>query len=211
MTVKLGVLVSGSGTNLQALIDAFSADESAQIALVISNKKTAYGLERASKASIPTAFIDHRGKARETFDAELVACLRAHGVEWVVLAGFMRIITTTFLDAFPGRIINIHPSLLPSFPGLNAQQQAFDAGVLLTGATVHFVDGGLDAGPIIAQGVVPRQPEDSLEDLRDRILEMEHRLYPMVLRWAVNGQLTLEDGRALVRVEDGGTRVLWPA
>jgi phosphoribosylglycinamide formyltransferase-1 len=210
MTVKMGVLVSGSGTNLQALIDSFSGDESAQIAVVISNKKTAYGLERASMASIPTAFVDHRGKARENFDAELVECLRSHGVEWVVLAGFMRIITPTFLDAFPGRIINIHPSLLPSFPGLNAQQQAFDAGVPLTGATVHFVDGGLDAGPIIAQGVVPRQPKDDVEDLRARILEMEHRLYPMVLRWAVNGQLTLEGGRAVVRMGEGESRVLWP-
>ena len=118
----------------------------------------------------------------------------AYRVSWVALAGFMRIITPVFLDAFPGRVINIHPSLLPAFPGVNAQQQAYDAGVAVTGATVHFVDAGMDTGPVIAQGVVPRRDDDAVEDLKARILTMEHRLFPMVMRLAAEGRLALRDG-----------------
>ena len=159
MTGRIGVLISGSGTNLQALIDAFAHDDTVEVAVVISNKADAYGLERASTAGIPTVVIDHRGKSRRSFDAELVDALRSHRVSWVALAGFMRIITPVFLDAFPGRVINIHPSLLPAFPGVNAQQQAYDAGVAVTGATVHFVDAGMDTGPVIAQGEVALKPK----------------------------------------------------
>ena len=194
MTGRIGVLISGSGTNLQALIDAFADDSAIEIAVVVSNKADAYGLERAKVAGISTAVIDHRGKSRRVFDAELAEVLSAHRVTWVALAGFMRIITPVFLDAFPGRVINIHPSLLPDFPGVNAQQQAFDAGVDVSGATVHFVDAGMDTGPIIAQGAVPRLEVDSADDLKARILAMEHRLFPMVMRMAAEGRLRLVDG-----------------
>lgn len=200
---RIGVLISGSGTNLQALIDAFADEAGIEIAVVISNKADAYGLERAARAGIPTAVVDHRGKNRRTFDAELVEVLRLHRVSWVALAGFMRIITPVFLDAFPGRVINIHPSLLPAFPGINAQQQAFDAGVEVTGATVHFVDAGMDTGPIIAQGAVPRHDDDSSDDLKARILEMEHRLFPMVMRMASEGRLSVDDGKAVVSLRPG--------
>lgn len=203
MTGRIGVLISGSGTNLQALVDAFAGDAEVEIAVVVSNKADAYGLERASKAGIPTAVVDHRGKSRQVFDAELVDVLRRHRVGWVALAGFMRIITPVFLDAFPGRVINIHPSLLPAFPGVNAQQQAFDAGVEFTGATVHFVDAGMDTGPIIAQGSVPRLEGDAVEDLKARILAMEHRLFPMVMRMAAEGRLGLERGNVVAELRRG--------
>lgn len=184
------MLLSGSGTNLQALIDA-AADPTypAQIVVVVSNKELAGGLERARAAGIPTAWIPHRGKDRSAFDAELVDVLKAHRCEWIALAGFMRIVTPVFLDAFPARVLNIHPALLPAFPGIHAQKQAFEAGVPVTGATVHLVDAGMDTGPIIAQESVDRLPEDSLEELQQRILEVEHRLYPMVLRWAAEGRV----------------------
>lgn len=188
--VRVGVLLSGGGSNLQALMDAAAApDHPVQIAVVISNRKHAGGLERARSAGIEAVWLPHKNKAREAFDAELVAVLQAHGCQWVALAGFMRIITPIFLDAFPGRVLNIHPALLPAFPGVNAQKQAFDAGVSQTGATVHLVDAGMDTGPIIAQGAVPRLPDDTLDTLQQRILVQEHRLYPMVLRWAAEGRV----------------------
>jgi phosphoribosylglycinamide formyltransferase-1 len=199
MSGRIGVLVSGSGTNLAALIDAFSVDDTAaEIAVVISNKADAFGLERARRAGIPAVAIAHTGKRRSEFDAELVAVLRAHRVEWVALAGFMRILTPIFLDAFSERVINIHPSLLPRFPGVAAQQQAFDAGVDLTGATVHFVDAGTDTGPIIAQGTVPRLADDTAADLRARILHMEHQLFPMVLGLATAGRLAVVSGSVTI-------------
>jgi len=209
MSSRIGVLVSGTGTNLQALIDAFEANDDAEIAVVISNRESAQGLERARMAGIPSVFIDHRNKSREDFDGELVACLRQHAVDWVVLAGFMRIVTPTLLNAFPERIINIHPSLLPSFPGSHAQRQAFDAGVQVVGATVHFVDGGTDTGSIIAQAAVSRREGDTLDDLRDRILGVEHRLLPMVVRWAVEGRICIRQGRVSVDLPDGENRTLW--
>jgi len=209
MTTRIGVLVSGSGTNLQALIDAFPHGGSVELAVVISNKEDAYGLQRARAASLPAVFVDHRGKSREHFDAEVVDCLREHSVDWVALAGFKRIITSVFLAAFPSRVINIHPALLPSFAGIRAQQQAFDAGVQVAGATVHFVDGGTDTGPIIAQGAVPRLPGDTVDDLNARILAVEHRLFPMVIRWAAEGRLQLVDGLAEVTLRDGESRSIW--
>jgi len=209
MTTRFGVLVSGSGTNLAKLIEAASRpDLSAEIAVVISNKADAYGLERARSAGIPAVHIDHRGKDRASFDQEMVTCLRDHGVQWVLLAGFMRIVTPTLLDGFPGQIINIHPALLPSFPGVQGQRQAFEANVPIVGATVHFVSAEMDAGPIIAQGAVLRSPEDTLESLTQRILAIEHRLFPMVMGWAAAGRLRLQNGGVEVDLLDGESRGL---
>ena len=191
--VPFGVLLSGSGTNLQALLDAAAQpDFPGRPAVVISNRRDAYGLERARQAGVPAVWIPHRGKDREEFDAELVATLRAHAVEWVALAGFMRLVTPTFLDAFPQRVINIHPALLPAFPGVDGQGQAHAYGVRIAGATVHFVDGGTDTGPIILQGAVPVLPDDTRDTLQARILKVEHQLYPRALALALSGQLSLE-------------------
>jgi phosphoribosylglycinamide formyltransferase-1 len=202
----IGVLISGSGTNLAALIDAFSGDDAkAAIGVVISNRADAYGLQRAVAAGIPAVHISNAKKSRVDFDRELIATLQAHGVEWVALAGFMRILSPVFLEAFTGRVINIHPSLLPSFPGLDAQEQAFKAGVKITGATVHFVDAGLDTGRIIAQGAVPRFEADTIEALRARILAMEHELFPMVMAAAVSGRLSVEAGCVAI---DGAAQAL---
>jgi phosphoribosylglycinamide formyltransferase-1 len=198
------VLISGSGTNLQALLDACAApDFPARVAVVISNRRDAYGLERARAAGVPAVWVPHRGKARADFDAELVAALREHGAQWVCLAGFMRIVTPVFLDAFPQRVLNIHPALLPAFPGVHAQAQALAAGVKVAGATVHFVDAGTDTGPIIAQGAVPVLDDDDEDALKARILAVEHELYPRALRQAVEGRLRVE-GRRVVVLPTGG-------
>lgn len=193
----LGVLISGGGTNLQAILDACAdPDFPARVAVVFSNKADALGLERARRAGVPTATLSHRGwPDRASFDAAVVEILQRHGVSWVCLAGYMRIVTPTLLGAFPGRVLNVHPALLPAFPGLHAQQQALDAGVRLAGATVHLVDAGTDTGPILAQGAVPVLPEDTADTLGARILTVEHRLYPRVIRWAAEGRIHLEEGR----------------
>jgi phosphoribosylglycinamide formyltransferase-1 len=210
MSVRFAVLLSGSGTNLASLIDAAAAPTSqAEIAVVLSNKADAYGLQRARDASIPAVHISHRGKERSTFDADVVEALRSHDVEWVLLAGFMRILTPVFLDAFPYRVINIHPGLLPSFPGVRAQEQAFDAGVRIAGATVHFVDAGMDSGPVIAQGAVPVMEGDDAEALQQRILLVEHRLFPMVMHWAAEERLTVKDRHVCVDLKPGEQRYLW--
>jgi len=195
--VNLAVLVSGNGTNLQALIDAELAP--ARIALVVSNKADAFALERAAKANIPSVVIDHRGKPREAFEAELLAALVAHAVDAVVLAGFMRVLTAGFTDRFPHRIINTHPSLLPAFPGVDAPAQAIAHGVKVAGVTVHFVDATLDGGPIIAQVCVPVLPTDDARSLHERILVEEHRLLPSVVQRLAAGRLSCE-GR-IVRAE----------
>ncbi|MCB9677791.1 MAG: phosphoribosylglycinamide formyltransferase [Alphaproteobacteria bacterium] len=193
MTPKtpVGVLISGSGTNLQALLDACARpDFPARIAVVLSNVPTAYGLQRAQDAGVPTVVVPHRPwPSREAYDAAVVEKLRAHGVEWVCLAGFMRIVTPVLLEAFGGRVLNIHPSLLPSFPGLHAQRQALQHGVKLAGATVHLVDAGMDSGPIVAQAAVPVLAADTEDTLKARILEVEHTIYPEALRQAVRGEL----------------------
>src|SRR5689334_16105429 len=170
--LRIGVLVSGTGTNLEAILNAIGEGRLASnVAVVISNKPEALALERAKKAGVPTRVIPHRDyPSREEFDAALVAALREAGVDWVVLAGFMRLITKTMLSAFPSRIVNIHPSLLPAFPGVDAQKQAFDYGVKVTGCTVHLVDEGTDTGPIIAQREVPVLDGDDADTLRRRIL-----------------------------------------
>jgi len=198
----IGVLVSGRGSNLQALIDAWRRGElGGEIALVFSNVESAAGLERARRAGIPVAFRDHRGRAREEFDTEVVRILRAHGVELVCLAGYMRLLSPEFVRAFPGRILNVHPALLPAFPGLHAQRQALAHGVKLSGATVHLVTEELDAGPILVQEAVPVLAGDSEESLSARILEAEHRLYPRAVRAMLEGRVRVDGRRALVEGE----------
>jgi phosphoribosylglycinamide formyltransferase 1 len=198
--LRIAVIASGGGTNLQALIDrAADASLGAEIALVLSNNPQAGALERASRACIPTRCIDHRNFAgREAFDRAVVAVLREAGVELVVLAGFMRILTPTFIDAFPGRIMNIHPALLPAFPGLHVQRQALEYGARFAGCTVHFVDGGVDTGPIIIQAVVPIHDDDTEETLTARILAQEHRIYPEAIRLFAAGRLQLEGRRVRI-------------
>ncbi len=178
--LRIAVLASGGGTNLQALIDGAAAGNlGAEIVLVLSNNPQTGALERARRAGIPTRCLDHRGFSdREAFDAAVVAVLQEAGVELVALAGFMRLLTPVFIDAFPGRIMNIHPALLPAFPGLHVQRKAIDYGARFAGCTVHFVDGGVDTGPIIIQAVVPVHDDDTEESLAARILVQEHRIYP---------------------------------
>ena len=202
--MKVGVLASGSGTNLQALIDAASRGEMGPARLVVvgANVPGCGALERAAKAGIPTFLRSHKDFAtRADFDRALLDELRRHGVGLLALAGFMRILTPTLLDAFPHRVVNIHPALLPSFPGVHAQKQAFDYGVRFSGCTVHFVDAGTDTGPSIAQAVVPVLDGDDEEALRLRILAEEHRLYPAVIRAIAEGRVSV-DGR---RVHMQGT------
>jgi phosphoribosylglycinamide formyltransferase-1 len=199
---RIGVLVSGRGSNLQALLDAASRGETGgEIAVVVSNVEGALGLERARKAGIPAVFRDHRGKKREAFDAEIVEILQAHHVDLVCLAGFLRLLSPVFVRAFPGRIVNIHPALLPAFPGLDAQRQAWEHGVKVSGATVHLVDEGLDSGPIVAQESVPVLSGDTPERLAARILEAEHRLYPRAVRLLLEGRCRVEGRRVIVEGE----------
>lgn len=189
--LRIGVLVSGSGTNLQTIIDRCQDGSlTAEIAVVISNNPDAGALSRANKAGIPTLCINHRNfSRREDFDDAVVNALQKAGVELVVLAGFMRIITKTFIEAFPERVINIHPALLPAFPGLHVQQQALDYGARFSGCTVHLVDGGVDTGPIIIQAVVPILPDDTAETLAARILEQEHKIYPRAIQLIAEGRV----------------------
>jgi phosphoribosylglycinamide formyltransferase-1 len=182
-TLDLGVLVSGRGSNLGAILDAIARQQlEARVRIVISNHADAPALGRADRAGVPSCVISHRDfPTREAFDQALVDALRAAGTEWVVLAGFMRVLTPVFLRAFAGRVINIHPALLPAFPGTHAQRQALDYGVKVAGCTVHLVDEGVDTGPIIGQRVVPVLDDDDEERLAARILEREHQLLTKVL------------------------------
>jgi len=192
----LGVLVSGSGTNLQAVIDAIASGRlHAKIGVVVSNIATAKGLDRARAAGIPTAVLDHKAyPSREAFDGAVVEILRSHGATCVVLAGFMRLITPVLLDAFPHRVVNIHPSLLPAFPGVHSQAQALAYGVRISGCTVHLVDAGMDTGSILAQAAVPVLDGDDEATLRDRILVQEHDLLPTVLQWMAEGRVEVVPG-----------------
>ena len=196
--IRIGVLVSGSGSNLQAILDAVAAKKlDAEIAVVVSNIATAGGLERARAAGVTAVVIDHKGFAnREDFDAALVAELHQHQVDYVVLAGFMRIVTEVLLGAFPMRVVNVHPALLPAFPGVNAQKQAFNYGSRVSGCTVHFVDAGTDTGPVIAQAVVPVLDGDDEATLKDRILVKEHALLPMALQWIAEGRVAVKPPNA---------------
>jgi phosphoribosylglycinamide formyltransferase-1 len=202
--VPIGVLISGGGTNLQAIIDAVEARcLDAKIELVLSNKADAYGLVRARNRGIPCEVLDHKAFAsREAYDQGVVDLLRARGVELVVLAGFMRLLSPVFIKAYSNRIMNIHPALLPSFPGLHVQRKAVEHGVRFAGCTVHFVNEECDEGPIIIQAVVPVFPDDTEETLAARILKQEHRIYPRAIqlyaenRLAVVGRKVLVDGLA---------------
>lgn len=197
--LPLGVLISGSGSNLQAIIDAIKRQElTAHIHVVIGNRADAYGLTRAQHHGIPTVVINHKEfSSREAFEMALIQSLHAHQVELVVLAGFMRVLTPFFVRAFPQRIINIHPALLPAFPGTHAQRQALQHGVRIAGATVHFVDEEMDHGPIITQAAVPVYPDDTEETLSARILTQEHHLYPHAIQLFAEGRVEIR-GRAVV-------------
>lgn len=211
MSARVGVLASGSGTNFAALVAALHAEPAgpARVVRLLCNVPGAGVLERAAVAGVPAALVPHRGRSRADFEAELVAALRADGVDWVVLAGFMRVLTPVFLGAFPGRVINVHPALLPAFPGVDAQSQAHAAGVWVAGCTVHLVDDGVDTGPILAQGAVPRWPADTRDDLQRRILAVEHALLPRVVRWAAAGRLRVDGRRVSWDLPPGERPVLW--
>lgn len=202
--LRLGVLVSGRGSNLQALIDA-CADPAfpAEIALVVSNVAGAFAVERAQRAGIATAVVPHRDYPdRAAFDAAVHERLTGAGVGLVCLAGFMRLLTAQFVDAWRDRMVNIHPSLLPLFKGLHPQQQALDAGVRISGCTVHFVRNEMDAGPILVQAVVPVLPDDSADVLADRILGAEHAAYPLAVRLIADGRVRVADERAIISGAD---------
>jgi phosphoribosylglycinamide formyltransferase-1 len=196
---RLAVLVSGSGSNLQAMLDARAAGRlAAEIAVVVSNRPGVKALERATAAGVPAEVVDHKAFAgRPDFDAALDATLRRYGVEYVSLAGFMRLLTPAFVRAWQGRLVNLHPSLLPAFPGAHAIAEALAAGVRETGVTVHFVDEGTDTGPVIAQEPVPVLPGDTEESLAARVHAVEHRLYPRALEAVCTRRVRLE-GRTVL-------------
>ena len=198
--VPIGVLISGGGTNLQSIIDAIEAKKlDAKIEIVLSNKADALGLERAKKHGIATEFLDHKAHpSREAYDQAVVELLQARGVELVVLAGFMRLLSPVFIKAYSNRIMNIHPALLPAFPGLHVQKKAVEHGVRFAGCTVHFVNEECDEGPIIIQAVVPVFAEDSEDTLAARILKQEHRIYPRAIQLYAEGRLHVTGRRVLV-------------
>jgi phosphoribosylglycinamide formyltransferase-1 len=195
--LRLGVLASGSGSNLQSILDACAARRiSAEVAAVICNVPGARALQRAREARVPAVLLPHQEHARrEDYDARLVAELRSKDVELVCLAGFMRIVTPVLLSAFPQRVLNIHPSLLPAFPGMHGVRQALRAGVRVSGCTVHFVDEGTDSGPILIQAAVPVLEGDTEESLAARILAQEHRIYPRAIQLVAEGRAAVEGGR----------------
>jgi phosphoribosylglycinamide formyltransferase-1 len=196
---NIAVLISGRGSNLQAIIDAVRDGRlDARIALVLSNRADAFGLQRARDAGIETLVRDHKAwPSRDAYETVLVDDLRARAVQLVCLAGFMRLLGATFVGAFPNRILNIHPALLPAFPGLHAQRQAVEHGVKVSGATVHVVDTNLDAGPIVMQAAVPVQDDDTEDTLAARILVEEHRIYPAAIQRVLDGRWAI-DGRRVV-------------
>jgi phosphoribosylglycinamide formyltransferase-1 len=198
--VSIGVLISGSGTNLQAIIDAIEAGNlDARIAVVLSNKEDAPGLARARKHGVPTEVLNHKSfPSREAYDEAVVGLLRGRGVELVALAGFMRLLSPVFVKAYSNRIMNIHPALLPSFPGLNVQQMAVEHGVRFSGCTVHFVNEECDEGPIIIQAVVPVFDDDTGASLAARILQQEHRIYPRAIQLYAEGRLKVVGRKVLV-------------
>jgi phosphoribosylglycinamide formyltransferase-1 len=212
--VPIGVLISGGGTNLQAIIDAIEAKRlDATIELVISNKADAYGLSRARKHGIATEVLDHKKfPSRESYDQAIVDLLRVRGVELVALAGFMRLLSPVFVKAYSNRIMNIHPALLPSFPGLQVQKKAVEHGVRFSGCTVHFVNEECDEGPIIIQAVVPVYADDNAETLAARILKEEHRIYPRAIQLYAEGRLRVEGRKVIVSgsTKDEGLVLIQP-
>jgi len=194
------VLISGSGSNLQALIDAIETDAiNAKIELVISNRPDAYGLTRAERSGIATKVIDHtQYESREAFDRELIKALKTNESDLIVLAGFMRILTPDLVKCFEGKMLNIHPSLLPKYPGLHTHKRAIEAGDKVHGTTIHFVTAELDGGPNIIQASVPVLPNDTPENLAQRVLEKEHIIYPIAVKWYVDGRLKMQEGKVLL-------------
>ena len=200
---RLGILLSGRGSNFEAIADRIAAGQlNAEIAVVISNVESAPGLERARARSMNAVYIPSGNRTREDFDREAVDVLRKHGVSIVVLAGFMRILSSVFLDAFPYAILNIHPALLPSFPGTDVQQKALEYGVKFSGCTVHFVDSALDGGPIILQAVTPVHDDDTAETLSARILKEEHRIYSEAIELVLSGRCRIQERRVLISAAD---------
>jgi phosphoribosylglycinamide formyltransferase-1 len=200
MGKRIGVLLSGRGSNFEALADSVAAGRipGAEIAVVVSNREGAPGIERAKKRKIATRVIPSKGLEREAYDRQVVAVLHEHRVDLVCLAGYMRLLSPFFVASFPNRILNIHPSLLPSFPGLESQRQALEYGVKFAGCTVHFVDENLDAGPIVLQATVPVRDDDTEETLASRILAEEHRIYTEAVRIVLEGKYKIV-GRRVVR------------
>ena len=198
--LKIGVLISGSGTNLQAIIDAIDAGKvNAQVVLVLSSRPDAYGLQRAEAAGIPTVALNRDVYADVHAANQRIADeMRAAGAEYLVMAGYMRMVGAEVLDAYPDRVVNLHPALLPSFVGAHAIQDAFEAGVKMTGVTVHFANAEYDKGPIIAQKAVPVKEGDTIEKLETRIHKAEHKLYPKVVGWIADGRVSLDENRHVV-------------
>lgn len=195
MALKIAVLASGNGSNLQAILDACAAGVlDVDIRVVLCNKRNAYALERAAGAGVPTLCLPHTDYPdRESFDTAMVEAIHKAGADTVVLAGYMRLLTGVFLKAFGGRVINIHPAILPSFAGVRGAADAHEYGVKITGCTVHFVDEIMDHGPVIIQAAVPVNPEEDVEVLKARIHAAEHRIYPQALQWLAQGRLSLQD------------------
>jgi phosphoribosylglycinamide formyltransferase-1 len=200
MKKRIGVLLSGRGSNFEALADSVSAGRipNAEIALVLSNREGAPGIRRAEARGLATRVIPSKGLERETYDRQVVAALRQANVDLVCLAGYMRLLSSYFVAAFPERILNIHPSLLPSFPGLESQKQALDYGVKFAGCTVHFVDENLDAGPIVLQATVPVEDNDNEDTLGARILQEEHRIYSEAVKIVLEGKYKIEGRRVVL-------------
>ena len=198
--MRLGILISGRGSNLEAIANSIARRKlDAEIAMVISNRASAAGLDIARERGIPMRVIPSAGMDRETYDKLLIDELRTHEVDLVCLAGFMRLLSADFIRAFPNRVLNIHPSLLPAFAGLDAQRQALEYGVRITGCTVHFVDEFLDSGPIVIQSAVPVLDEDTVESLSARILAQEHLIYSQAVGYIVEGRVTIEGRRVVIR------------
>jgi len=199
--LNLAVFISGGGTNLQSIIDGTeNGTIDARVVLVLSNEPDAYGLVRAKNHNIPTAAVNHRDYAnREDFEAALIDVISFHSVDLICLAGFMRVLTPHFLRRYPQKVINIHPALLPSFPGTQGQQDAFDYGVKFSGCTIHFVDDGVDTGPIIIQAVVPVLPDDTKDTLQQRILAQEHIIYPQAIQYIAQGRVEIVGRKVVIR------------
>ena len=201
--MRLGILISGRGSNFEAIANSIARRKlDAEIAIVISNRADAGGLEIARERGIPMRVIESRGMEREAYDKLVIDELRTHEVDLVCLAGFMRLLSASFIQAFPNRVLNIHPSLLPAFPGLDAHRQALEHGVKITGCTVHVVDEFLDSGPILIQAAVPVLDTDTVESLSARVLAQEHVIYSKAIQLLVDDRVTLEGRRALIREED---------
>jgi phosphoribosylglycinamide formyltransferase-1 len=201
--MRLGVLISGRGSNFEAIANSIARHKlDAEIAIVISNRANAPGLEIARQRGIPMRVISSAGLEREAYDKLLIEELRTHEVDLVCLAGFMRLLSTNFVRAFPDRVLNIHPSLLPAFPGLDAQRQALEHGVKITGCTVHLVDEFLDSGPIVIQSAVPVLDEDTVESLSARILLQEHAIYSTAIQYFVDNRIELEGRRVRIKPEE---------